>query len=478
MAQQGTTSEAGTAGVRAPELLVTLDPRSGARRAQLEERLRDAVRTGRLAAGARVPSTRALARDLGVSRRLVVEAYEQLAAEGWLASRRGSGTVVAAQAAAAGPDARAEPPRRAPAYDFFPGVPDLAGFPRAAWVRATREVLHAMPDHALAYPDPRGAPALRAALAGHLRRTRGVVADPERVVVCAGTTQALALLGRVLRAAGTAAIAVEDPGLLPHREVLAATGLKVVPVRVDASGADVAAIAATGARAAVVTPAHQFPLGMALAPERRAALVAWARASGALVVEDDYDAEFRFDRQPVGAVQALAPDEVAYVGTVSKTLSPALRLGWLVLPAALAAPVAEAKGLEDGGAPVLAQLVLAHLIDTAAYDRHLRLARRRMAARRAAVVAALAEHLPGARVEGVAAGLHAVARLPAPVDARALRAAARARDVGVHPLAGGVGARRTPAGPVDAVVLGYANLPEPAIAEGVRRLAAAVREAG
>jgi len=464
MAIEGTT-DAG------PEVLVELRRGDGPLRAQLEDALRDAVRQGRLPAGARLPSTRALARDLHVSRRLVVEAYDQLLAEGYLAARRGAGTFVAAGAAGglecgparerpAGGDGR-------PRFDFFPGVPDLSAFPRAAWLRATREVLRDTPDAAWHYPDVRGVPALRRALADHLRRVRGVAADPERVVVVGGATQGLALLGRVLVEAGARAIAVEDPSLPPHRLVLAATGLEVVPVPVDGDGIRVAELARTGAAAAVVTPAHQFPLGMALGAGRRAELLVWAGAGG-LVVEDDYDAEFRFDRAPVGALQGLAPDRVAYLGTASKGLAPALRLGWLVLPAALVEPVARHKALDDAGEPVLEQLVLARLLDTAVYDRHLRGARRRYRARRDALAAALTRHLPGARLEGVAAGLHAVVRLPRALPADAIVAAARERDVGVYPLAPG-------AVPADRLALGYASLAEPAIAEGVRRLAAALR---
>ena len=295
---------------------------------------------------------------------------------------------------------------------------------------------------------------------------RGVAADPERMIVVGGATQGLALLGRALHEAGERAIAVEDPSLPPHRLVLAAAGLRVVPVAVDDDGLDVEALGRSGAPAVVVTPAHQFPLGMALAPARRAALLTWARAGG-LVVEDDYDAEFRYDRAPVGALQGLAPGHVAYLGSASKTLAPALRIGWLVLPAGLVEPVARHKALDDAGEPVLEQLVLARLLDSAAYDRHLRVARRRNRSRRDALAAALAVHLPGVRLEGLAAGLHVVARLERPVVAATLAAAAAERSVGVYPLA--LGDALT-----DRVALGYAGLSEPAIEEGVRRLAGAL----
>jgi GntR family transcriptional regulator/MocR family aminotransferase len=418
-----------------------------------------------------MPSSRALARDLGVSRRLVVDAYDQLLAEGYLAARAGAGTFVAASASdPGGPASAREPPPPAPRFDFFPGAPDLASFPRAAWLRATRDVLRTAPDRAWHYPDPRGAGPLRRALTAHLRRVRGVVADPERLVVVGGATQGLTLLGRVLAEGGERTIAVEDPSLTPHREVLAATGLAVVRVPVDREGVCVDELARRGAPAVVVTPAHQFPLGVALSPPRRAELLDWARTGG-LVVEDDYDAEFRYDRAPVGALQGIAPERVAYLGSASKTLAPALRLGWLVLPQGLVEPVARHKALDDAGEPVLEQLVLARLLDTAAYDRHLRVARRRNRARRDALVGALAHHLPAVHLEGLAAGLHAVARLPRPVPAGALAAAAARRSVGVYPLASGDL-------PTDRVALGYASLSEPAIAEGVRRLARALREVG
>jgi len=461
----GTTAASIPAG---PEVLVELRRGDAAPlRAQLERGLRDAVRAGCLPAGSPLPSSRALARDLAVSRRLVVEAYAQLTAEGYLSARRGAGTVVAATATASpvsAPTSEAEP--EAPRFDFFPGAPDLGGFPRAAWLRALRDALRTAPDHELGYPDSRGTAALRAELASHLRRTRGVAAEPERVVVCTGVTQALALLAGVLAARGTPRVAVEDPSLPPHRAVLSAHGAEVLPVPVDGDGLRLAVLASPriNADAVVVTPAHQFPTGVALSAERRGELLAWA-AEGRLVIEDDYDAPFRYDRAPIGALQGLAPDSVAYVGSASKTLAPGLRLGWLVLPSSLVKEVSTAKLLADGGSPVLDQLALARMLATGAYDRHLRGARRRYRARRDALLASLAEHLPGARVGGIAAGLHAVLSPPEVVESRALLAAARRHSLGVYAL----DARGT-------LLLGYANLSEPAIAEGVRRLAEAFAE--
>jgi len=458
-----------------PELLVELD-RSARRplHAQLEDGLRQAIRSGRLVARSRLPSTRALAADLGVSRRMVVDAYSQLLAEGYLEARQGAGTYVAETAVAPRP-ATIESRPRPPAFDFFPGSPDLSTFPRRAWLRALRETLREAPDQALAYPDPRGAPELRRALAGHLSRVRGVVANPEAILVCAGVSQGLAFVARAL---GVARIAVEDPSLPVHRAILEARGASLSPLAVDEDGARVEDLPRLAREvgpigAVLVTPAHQSPTGVALSSARRAALVAWAKDSASVIVEDDYDAEFRYDRAPLGALQGLAPDRVLYMGTVSKTLAPGLRLGWIVAPANLYERIVEQRMLADQGSPTIDQLALARLLDGGAYDSHLRQARRRYRARRDALVRAVAEHLPGARVTGVAAGLHAIVRLARAVDGLQLMELARSHDVGVYPLGYGYMRPR----PVDAdLALGYANLAEPAIEEGIRRLAAALAE--
>ena len=465
--------EKGTNPVAGPELLVELSRTIRTPlRAQLEDGLREAVRSGRLSAQARLPATRALASDLGVSRRLVVDAYAQLLAEGYLVARPGAGTFVA-DAAGAMAVPNAEPEARTPRFDFFPGFPDLASFPRREWLRAMRETLRHAPDRAFGYPDPRGAAELRRALAEHLRRVRGVAVDPQSIVVCSGAAQGFVLLSRALRGPR---IAVEDPGLPPYRAILTAHGSALAALGVDEHGArveELGALAEQGGRidAVLVTPAHQSPTGVALAPGRRSALLEWAGESGGVVIEDDYDAEYRYDRAPLAALQGLAPDRVVYMGTVSKTLAPALRLGWLALPPRLIEPVIEQKGLADHGCATLDQLALARLFETGAYDRHLRQARRLYRARRDALVAAVSRHLPGARVTGLAAGLHATVRLGREVDGIALVQAALSASVGVYPL--GYAYMRVK--PVhDGLILGYANLTEPAIEEGIRRLAGAL----
>ncbi|MFI0896040.1 PLP-dependent aminotransferase family protein [Streptomyces sp. NPDC020983] len=414
------------------------------RRAALEKALREAVRAGRLAPGSRLPSSRRLAAETGLSRGTVKAAYDQLTAEGYLTARQGSGTVVAGRPqgprdAPRGRSAAAPRPR----HDLRPGSPDVTAFPTAAWLRATRRALAAAPSAGYDYGDPRGTVELRTALAGYLGRTRGVAADPERIVVVSGYVQGLALLTRVLAAEGGRpggpVVGMEDPGLPFHREVVRRSGGRVVPLPVDASGARLPD--GDGVLdAVVVTPAHQYPTGVTLHPSRRHALAAWARRTGGLVVEDDYDGEFRYDRQPVGAVQGTAPEQVVYLGTASKTLGPALRLGWMVLPAHLVEPVAQAKLYSDYHTGAVGQLALADMIAGHAYDRHVRAARLRYRRRRDLLVAGLGAGggvRPWVRVRGVAAGLQALVDLPAqgPGEAEVLRAAA-AQGLAVGALGG------------------------------------------
>jgi GntR family transcriptional regulator/MocR family aminotransferase len=443
-------------------------------RAGLEAALREAVQTGRLAPGTRLPSSRTLAADLGIARNTVAEVYAQLGAEGWLTARQGSGTRVASTAVVSpGPAAGIRPPlgARAARHDLRPGSPDLSAFPRAGWLSAARKALSGAPSRALGYSDPRGRPELRTVLAAYLGRTRGVRVAPDRIVVCAGFTQGLALLCQVLPDVGVTKIAVEDYGQPHTAEALAASGLTPVMLGVDDGGAVLDK--AHGAQAMLLTPAHQFPLGSVLSPRRRADAARWAAGSGGLIIEDDYDGEFRYDRQPVGALQALAPEHVIYAGTVSKTLAPGLRLGWLVLPARLTEAVASAKARSDAHTSSFEQLTLAEFITSGAYDRHVRRVRLAYRHRRDRLVAALAAHAPGVRVTGIAAGLHAVAELGPGQREEQVIARAAARGVALEGL-GGYALREHTRGP--ALVIGYATPPEHGYTTALARLVAAIRD--
>jgi GntR family transcriptional regulator / MocR family aminotransferase len=443
-------------------------------RAGLEAALREAVQTGRLAPGTRLPSSRTLAADLGIARNTVAEVYAQLGAEGWLTARQGSGTRVASTAVVSpGPAAGIRPPLgpRAARHDLRPGSPDLSAFPRAGWLSAARKALSGAPSRALGYSDPRGRPELRTVLAAYLGRTRGVRVTPDRIVVCAGFTQGLALLCQVLPDVGVTKIAVEDYGQPHTAEALAASGLTPVMLGVDDGGAVLDK--AHGAQAMLLTPAHQFPLCSVLAPRRRADAARWAAGSGGLIIEDDYDGEFRYDRQPVGALQALAPEHVIYAGTVSKTLAPGLRLGWLVLPARLTEAMASAKARSDAHTSSFEQLTLAEFITSGAYDRHVRRVRLAYRRRRDRLVAALAAHAPGVRVTGIAAGLHAVAELGPGQREEQVIARAAARGVAIEGL-GGYALREHTRGP--ALVIGYATPPEHGYTTALARLVAAIRD--
>ncbi|MFF8398668.1 PLP-dependent aminotransferase family protein [Streptomyces sp. NPDC016172] len=433
-----------------------VEPTGPGLRRGLTDALREAVRSGRLAPGTRLPSSRTLAADLGIARNTVADAYADLVAEGWLTARQGSGTRVAERRVVP-PSGTAPHPRAParPAYDLRPGNPDLASFPRAQWLKAARRALTTAPYQALDYGDARGRPELRAALAGYLSRARGVRADPERIVVCAGFAHGLKLLGSVLRARGARTVAVESYGLDVHWRILAGSGLDTAPLPFDRRGTDPGGL--SGADALLLTPAHQFPMGVPLHRDRRTAVVDWARRTGGLVLEDDYDGEFRYDRQPVGALQGLDPDRVVYLGTASKSLAPGLRLAWMVLPPGLAEEVAAAKGGVDT-CGVLDQLTLAEFLTSGAYDRHVRATRQRYRRRRDALVAAVTARAPEARVTGIAAGLHVLLRLP-PGTEQSVVQAAHWRGLALHGLArySNLAAR---AEPVDALVVGYGTPPD------------------
>ncbi|MEU7551389.1 PLP-dependent aminotransferase family protein [Streptomyces sp. NPDC044571] len=469
---------------------------SGGRTEWLADRIRAAIADGTLPVGSRLPAGRVLAAELRVSRGLVTEVYRRLADSGQVVGRGRAGTVVVAAPVTAAPPAAATPPAsgsagRPPAdpfapreaealvdalravpcrIDLSPGVPDLTAFPRTAWLQAERRVLAGLTPANFGYGNPQGAPALRAAVAGWLARNRGIRADPDEVVVVSGVAQALGLLAHVLREDGVRRVAVEDPGSLGARQQLEYGRLATVPVAVDEAGLDTAALRTSRAEAVLLTPAHQFPTGVVLDGERRRELLGWA-AAGGVVIEDDYDAEHRYDRAPVPALRSLLPEGVCYAGSVSKLLAPALRLGWLLVPPRLRDAVVAAKRYADLGSPVLAQLVLARLMDSGELERHLRFVRRRHRHRRDATLRAVAAHLPGARVHGAAAGLHLMVTFEgAAFEDTVLAAEALALGVKAHPLSWH---RIRPGAP--GLVLGYAAGPPSELEEGIGLLGEALR---
>ena len=444
---------------------------------QIETSIRDSIRAGRLPRGSSLPPSRVLATDLGVSRGVVVEAYQQLTSEGYLASTAGGYTQVAAGPAPATAGlrlARETPPR----IDLSYGRADVSSFPRAAWLRAIRGALAHAPNDLFGYLAGSGVPQLRTAIAGYLNRVRGTVAQPDQIVICTGYAQGIALLINVLAATGARRLALEDPSsgddALPAAR---AAGLEVIGVPVDRDGIRVDVLRETGADAVILTPSHQWPTGSVLSAENRAAVLRWAAqpgvtGRGAVVIEDDYDAEYRYDRTPVGALQGLAPDRVVYAGSASKTLAPGLRLGWFVMPGHLAEPMAAAKIAADRGSPALEQLALADLITRGELDRHLRRMRPIYRRRRDALLTALAQRLPRLRPAGISAGLHLVTWLPPHLDeATVVEVAARA-GVGIE---GVTPYRISHPGP-GGLIFGYATVNEHAITEGVDILARVIDE--
>lgn len=468
----------------AEDLLIELDrdrTRAEPLHRQVAASIRESVRAGRLRHGASLPPTRTLAAGLGVSRGVVVEAYQQLVAEGYLTSRAGGYTQVALEqggpaggarpAAPAGPPARTRAQGAPPAVDFGYGHTDVSTFPRAAWLRSVRTVFAATPNERFAYLDGRGVPELHQALADYLNRVRGTSADPRHTVICSGFGQGVSLLIQVLAARGVRRLAVEDPSPDDDaRPLAAAAGLDVVGIPVGSDGILVDELEKADADAVVLTPSHQWPTGGVLSAAARARVIRWAQRRGALVIEDDYDAEYRYDRAPVGAIQGLAPEHVVYCGTASKTLVPGLRLGWMLVPPHLVDDVAQAKLLADRGSAVIDQLTFADFLARGEFDRHLRRMRPVYRRRRDALLAALDARLPELVPTGVAAGQHVVAWLPPDLDEAAVVAAAARRGVALRGVAR---YRLDPAGP-GGLIFGYATLSERTIAEGIATLARAV----
>ncbi len=456
-------------------MLLSIPEGPGPGRHRLALSIAEAIRIGRLHAGTRLPASRDLARQLGVSRGLVTDAYGQLAAQGFLLIEPRRAPLVAAGAPAPPDDRIRSPQAVRPRYDFTPTSPDASLFPRRRWRRAIDDALKTTTDAELDYGDPFGAAVLREQLAERLGRVRGAVTTPHRIVVVQGFSQGLDVLCAVLGAAGRRRLAVEDPALDDAIGTARLAGMEIRPVPVDAEGIDVTALAAVGADAVLVTPAHQFPTGVVMSSERRRELLGWAEQTGALVIEDDYDAEFRHAGAPLGTLQGLAPDRVAYVGTASKVLVPALRLGWLALPPELVAAAADAKWWRDSGSPILDQVALAAILADGSYDRAQRRALRAYRARRDALIGALADRIPSARISGTAAGLHVVAEIPGADEAAVVAAAARRRiairGIGTYAIA----EPRRPR-PAATLVLGYGRLSADAIPTAVDGLARAVAE--
>jgi GntR family transcriptional regulator/MocR family aminotransferase len=454
-------------------VLVQLERDSGvALHRQVEASIRDGIRAARLPYGTALPSTRALARDLGVSRGVVVEAYAQLVAEGYLTSTSGGYTRVAIDAATAADQPRSTPVRTA-RIDFCPCRADGSQFPRKAWLRSLRRVLNEAAPEDFGYVGGRGVPALHDALSAYLNRVRGTSARPEHIVICNGYAQGVGLLIQTLVKAGATRLAVEDPSADDDAVPMArAAGLEVVGVPVDEEGIQIEALEETDADALILTPSHQWPTGAVLSARARAAALRWAERRGALIIEDDYDAEYRYDRAPIGAMQGLAPERVVYAGTASKTLAPGLRLGWLVVPHDLVDDVSEAKSLADRGSPVLDQLAFADFLGRGEFDRHLRRMRPLYRRRRDTLIEALRELLPDVDPAGVAAGLHLVGYLPSDLDEGSVIDAAARRGIAVYGLSqysvSGHGRQ--------GLIFGYATLPERTIVEGVEILAEAVAE--
>lgn len=447
-----------------------LDPGQAPPRARatwLADQVRSAITDGTLSIGARLPATRVLAAELSMARGTVADAYQRLTEEGLLATNKGGGTVVAAVPAAILPahSSPLETKSTPELFDISSGMPDLSAFPRAAWLKAERRVLATATSRELGYADPQGAPRLRTALAGWLARSRGVAVSSEQVIVTAGVTGALSLLAQVLRDRGIASCAVEDPGADGNRRILDYWMDTLAPIPVDEHGLNVDRLGASGERVVLVTPAHQFPTGVVLSPERRRELLAWAENIDGLAIEDDYDSEYRYDRTPIRALQAAAPERVAHISSLSKVLAPALRLGWMIAPRHLHRDLVRKRWATDLGSPALPQLALAELIESGALERHLRSLRLRHRERRDAAVAAIAEHMPECAVEGIAAGLHLVLRLPEDVDDTHVAERAHEAGINVHPLS----QHRFEPGP-PGLVIGYGPHPTPRLEQAIATL--------
>jgi GntR family transcriptional regulator/MocR family aminotransferase len=461
-----------------PELLVALDRQSGEPLGlQLQRELRQAIRDGRLSAGERLPSSRSLAEHLGVSRGLVVECYEQLYAEGYVVTATGSGTRVAAGVAESRRPADSTP-GSGPSVevDFEYGIPDLAAFPMQDWLWAMSEAARTAPSAVMGDEESAGSERLREVLAAYHRRVRAGSADRADAVVVGGFRQGLNMVFAMLARQGVERVGLENPGPREHDEMVRRAGMAPVPIAVDDEGLDVASLARSGARAVLVTPAHHCPTGVVLSPERRHQLVAWADEVDGVVLEDDYDAEFRYDRQPVGSMQGLSPDRVMALGSVSKTLAPGMRIGWILSPPRLTSAIVREKHLASRGVPALDQLALARLIESGRFDRFIRRMRDVYRSRREVLVDALSAELPELELDGLIAGCHGVLRLPDALDEERVVTDALGRSVRVY----GLDSYRMPDPDDDtrhspALVIGFGNVSESRIRRGIKTLAEVIR---
>ncbi|MGV0810322.1 PLP-dependent aminotransferase family protein [Mycolicibacterium boenickei] len=453
------------------ELRTVIEPGSRTAREQLIAALRDGIRSGRLSTDTRLPPSRALAVDLGLARNTVAEAYAELVAEGWLASRQGAGTWVA-RSTAPPPAPRPRRVRAAPRHNLMPGSPDVSEFPRTAWLASARRALTDAPVSALRMGDPRGPLPLREALAEYLGRVRGVRTTPESIVICSGVRDGVDLMGRVL--GRRRPVAVEAHGLFVFRDALSALDIPTTPIGVDEHGAVISDLDRLDTPAVLLTPAHQSPFGMALHPARRTAVIDWAQRTGGYAMDDDYDGEFRYDRQPVGALQSLDPERVVYLGSASKSLAQVMRVGWMVLPEALIDPIIAAAGGAQYHVDALTALTLADFIRTGAYDRHVRRMRNRYRRRRDALVTALAGFDLG--IGGLSAGVNLLLTLPDGAEPEVLH---RAGEAGIA-LSGLSIMRHPQAGPdipdPDGVIIGFGGPAEHAFSPAVDALCRVLAE--
>lgn len=472
---------------------------------RLAEAVREGIVSGRFRAGERMPASRALAASLSLARNTVLEAYEQLIAEGYLSARHGSGTFVAADI----PDrafetqhADGSPPPRTTAdrsssvlsdfgrrvvegevwqhmgrgeassiYEFRYGTPSLEEFPIDAWRTLTKRVLDYPPAELLGYGPTEGLPRLREALARYLQRSRGVRCTADEVVIVNGSQQALDIASRVVINPGDGVV-IEDPCYPGARVTFAANGAKVIPVPCDGEGIRVDLLPAE-AKAVYITPSHQFPSGCVMSGARRLELLAWAQRTGAVIIEDDYDSEFRYEGRPLAALQGLNPAQVVYTGTLSKVLLPALRLGYMVAPPGLRPAVSGAKWLTDRHVALLYQAVLALFIEEGHFERHLRRMRKVYADRRAAMLESFAACFGDrATITGTESGMHVLVRLADVPDADAFIERARGAGVGIYSARMYYSLEPPPGA---TFMMGYSSVTEPGIREGIRRLAALAR---